>query len=118
METIIDLGGDLEQWGPAALHEAALLSRPHLQALKWLLEQGIDVNIPAGFPNVLIACVSRLSEEHGDYYRTSYVEDTIELLVQKGADLKKHGPAALKMATRNGYNDGIRKLLGAADVKD
>jgi hypothetical protein len=47
------------------------------------------------------------------------MSDRIKLLIEQGADVHTHGPAALELAIANGYDAKVRALMGeVVDIVD
>jgi ankyrin repeat protein len=111
----LDAGADIHMWGPHALHQAASSMRP--EAVRWFLQHGVDANAPGNeYSNALLACVSSSQEE--EWGRNEDVADSIKTLIEYGADLKIHGPAALELALTNGWSGDVIGLLGGTDSGD
>jgi ankyrin repeat protein len=109
-----------------AVHEAARYG--NLPVLKELLALGADINTWAGehsnilhkrdvnpnalcdkYPNPFISAVSVAAADR-DYTYT--IPEELEILIRHGANVRTHGPAALELATANGYDEDVRRLLG------
>jgi ankyrin repeat protein len=126
---LLDAGADIHIWGPHALHQAASSMRP--EAVRWFLQHGVDANAPGNeYSNALLACVSYRSQPRATsgLHRTrrkalprgrnNDVADSIKSLIEYGADLKTHGPAALQLAIANDWGRDVIELLGGSeDVK-
>jgi ankyrin repeat protein len=109
---LMDAGADIHMWGPDALQASSM--RP--EVVRWLLQHGVDANAPGNeYSNALLACVSS-SQKY--YYIDDHVADSIKTLIEYGADLKIHGPAALELARANGWSGDVIRLLGGTDSDD
>jgi hypothetical protein len=102
---LIEAGADLRQHGAMALHTVVSLSR--LDAVKWLLEHGVDANTPGDqYPSALLTSVSVPCD-----WACCRTTSVIGELLAQGADVKLHGPAALELALAYGYPHEVKKLL-------
>ncbi|KAJ7586315.1 ankyrin repeat-containing domain protein [Mycena floridula] len=110
---------------PTALRDAAQAG--HLETVKFILEQGADVNLEGGIERCALASAARKcnievmeyllnqganpnAHDHILYWAVIGGLEAVQLLIDKGAYLQAQGQSALETASRQGNLD-IAKLL-------
>jgi hypothetical protein len=90
-----------QPWSVAAGSKALRLAvqNDHRHVFDWLLSRGVDVNGADAEASTLRAAAGR---DHTAW---------IEVLVAKGADVRRHGPAALKFALERHKEAGARAMV-------
>jgi ankyrin repeat protein len=105
---LVDMGADIKSMGPLALGKTFDLYDWGI--LEWLLERGVSPNAPCDeHPNALISAVAVAEQDRTWGY---LIDRKLEVLIQYGADVHTHGPAALELAIANGYGELVRRELG------
>lgn len=102
-QRLLDRGARINQPGWSALHYAA--TGPDPKTVQLLLDRGADIN--AGSPNLSTPLM--MAAQYGS-------EDSVKLLLQRGADAKRRNQRDLSAADFAGLaqRDGLVKLLEQA----
>jgi hypothetical protein len=96
-------GLDIKACGAAALHKVTYEGAP--SPLTWLLKHGVDANAAGDkYASAVITCVAAS-------FGSSDTVEIIKVLIEHGADMKLHGPAALELAVANLYDEEVLILL-------